>query len=170
MSARLSRRNPVERAGYVSGPKVSLYLGRFIHDKMGVNPSSVVEAVRAMLKEMDAYEGMTVFPAQGVYGHKDGRTVKEPTMFIVLLCPEDLSYAQAIERAGILALNLAALYQQEAVLAEVTAGDGSKRVVLSGTCDGDLKCEAIRDRYKRYLTVPSRKVSVEEFYESLRST
>jgi hypothetical protein len=170
MSARLPRRNPVERADYVSGPKISLYLGRFIHEKMGVNPSSVVEAIRVMLKEMGAYEGMTVFPAQGVYAHKNGRTVKEPTMFIVLLCPEDLSYAQAIERAGILALNLAALYQQETVLAEVTAGDGTQRIVLSGTCDGDLKCESIRDRYKRFLEVPSRKVTLEEFYESLRST
>lgn len=156
IAGRAPRRNPVARDEYVTGPKITLYLGRYIHDRLGVDPSVVMEAVREMLREMHAYEGMTVFPAQGIYAHRQSNlTVKEPTMVMTLLGPDSLSYEAAIERAGVLALNLAALYQQESVFAEVTDADGTQRVVLNANCDGDIKCEAIRSKYARYQPLPS---------------
>jgi hypothetical protein len=144
IAGRAHRRNPVSVSEYTSGPKIVLYIGRFIGGSLGVSPTSVTKTMRTLLRELNMYEGMTVFPAQGVYTHDDGHTVSEPTMVITLLCPVSMPYAEAARRAGIFALNLAALYEQESVLAEVFDGDGTHRHVYTATCDGDVQCEAIK--------------------------
>jgi hypothetical protein len=153
IAGRAARRNPVSLSEYTAGPKIVLYVGRYVGGSLGVSPKDVTATVRALLRDLGMYEGMTVFPAQGVYTHDDGHVVSEPTMVITLLCPTSMTYAVAAKRAGVLALNLAALYEQEAVLAEVLDGDGTHRHVYTATCDGDLDCVAVK-KARHHIVMP----------------
>jgi hypothetical protein len=142
----MARRNPVYENEYINGPRITMWLGRNIgKKKRAFSLKDAGEYVRALLRGLGMYEGMTIVPSKGVYAPDDGGdTIYEDSLVFTLLMPATRSMDFAVETAMLIALHLSAKFMQDDVYAEVIDATGTKRRMVAATCKGDDRCERIR--------------------------